>query len=113
MESSMHVTGLVAVQCEARYGFISPAPNVTGEFDGLKPVAYAQTTTDTASSGFMSSPSYGEAKALAACLATPSEATENETARGRLVATNGAIRYIPRCLRTIYVGLPHVAVADL
>ena len=98
MESSMHVTGLAAVQCEARYGFLYPIPSeapplsVTGPSDDHKPLVVQTSSTDAASSGFMSSPSFGEAKALAACLATPSEANENETARGRLVATNGAIR---------------------
>lgn len=89
LESTMHVSGLAAAQCEARYGFLpglASAPsleaNQDSSADGRK----------SAGAEFFSAPSLGDSKSLAACLATPSEPVENTLARVRLVASYNGIR---------------------
>ena len=92
----MHVSGLAAMQCEAKYGFmpglteLPSAPSLDVKHDSS---AIHHDGGHSIGTDFVSAPSLGESKSLAACLATPSEAVENEAhARLRLVASYNGIR---------------------
>ena len=91
----MHVSGLATMQCEARYGFMpglnelpsAPSLDVKHDSSAIHEGGHSIGTN------FVSAPSLGESKSSAACLATPSEAVENEAhARLRLVASYNGIR---------------------
>ena len=99
-ESGIPISAIHVAQCEARFGssmlstiHSAAAPSIViSETLEHHPADGHPLSKDMNSArvDFVSSPSLGDAKSLAACLATPSEAVPESEAgtRGRLVATS-------------------------